>query len=74
VDTLKKISVEAAIIVDAAAQIEYEFNAVLNDMSADDWRVALGVVEDASRKTYRLTKQMLDSAIQHWRAHGEAAT
>ena len=71
-DTLKKIEIEAAIIVDAAAQIEYEFNHMLNDMSAADWRVALGVVENASRKTYRLKKQMLDSAIQHWHAHGEA--
>ena len=72
-DTLKKIEIEAAIIVDAAAQIEYEFNHMLNDMSAADWRVALGVVENASRKTYRLKKQMLDSAIQHWHAHGETS-
>lgn len=71
-DTLGKIRIEAAIIVDAAEQIEHDMAGVLNTMDAQDWRIALGLVENATRKTYRLKKKMLDSAITHWHTYDEA--
>ena len=55
------IRAEAEHIQTACDEIEILFNAIED---ADDWRIALGLVDEAQRRVYGLRKAMLNEAIR----------
>lgn len=59
---LDDIRAECDRIEDAALIVERTM--AETDLSADDWRMALGAVDLASREVYRVKKQMLNEAIR----------
>ena len=59
---LDEIRAECDRIDDAARCVERTM--AETELSADDWRMALGAIDEASREVYRVKKQMLNEAIR----------
>jgi len=58
---------EAGIIDAACVEIEQVLS--VTELDADDWRLALGVVEGVNQRVYQLKKAMLNEALRRNREH-----
>lgn len=57
-----------AFLIDQACD-EIEQTLAVSNLDADDWRLALGVVEGVNQRVFALKKAMLNEALRRNREH-----
>ena len=67
--SVEAIRAEAYLIDQACDEIEQTL--AVSPLDADDWRLALGVIEGINQRVYRLKRAMLDEALRRNREQHE---